>query len=208
MGRLKSQHLSGSYAPFTCRVLETHPLPGCSLSQCVQEWGPTKSPLWSEAAPDCHPGLGNGAEAADREGQVTEWGCTPVSKRAKEGMFSPAGLPPVPQGRAFLAQVNIAQRTKVRGSPKGAVPASAPAGWRAACYLTSSQTLHPQGAPAVSRGCSGERPSLRGSWRRGVQSPPLHGAAGAQPRFGQGLLVCLRWRVTGHSRGSALWPGS
>lgn len=64
-------------------------------------------------------------------------------------------------------------------------------------FYLFSQTLHPRGAPAVHRDCPSEWPLLCGRWRRRVQSPPIYGAAGAQPLSVQGLLVGL-FEVKGH----------
>lgn len=90
-------------------------------------------------------------------------------------------------------KLTIAQRTRVRRSSDGAqclLGRKQPLSHQLSYYL-SSQTLHPRGVPNVHRDCSGEWPLLCGCWRRGVQGPPLYGAAGALPLSVQGLLVGL-----------------
>lgn len=131
------------------------------------------------------------------------------SGRAQKGTFSPKGLSFVPRDELPNPALQIRPEPRLtlpRGPKSEDPPRSCPylsTCWqRAACYpatpITSPpQTLHPQGAPPVSRHSSGEWPSLRGCWRRRVQSPPLHGAVGAQPLSVQGLLVCL-FEMEGH----------
>ncbi|XP_057559843.1 IQ domain-containing protein C-like isoform X5 [Hippopotamus amphibius kiboko] len=67
--------------------------------------------------------------------------------------------------------------------------------WLQQAINSRKETLHPEGAPSVGKGGSGERPVLCGRRRRRVQGPPLSGAAGASPLTAQGLLASPRPQV-------------